>query len=119
MNINITTVKKQCTSSNALNNYVQGILINFQRNIIAASKNGQTGISCPVPANFTIAGMSNKNAQTIIYSRLIKEVEKQGFTCKLSMGASVVTYHISWIFDDDDSSLKDMQKTIAKHVLDK
>ena len=118
MNINISSIKKLSVSSKVINNYIQGILINFQRHIISASKNGLNNVSIPVPANFTVAGMSNKNAQTIIYNKLIKEVEKNGFKVSLKMQNNSVIYNITWVFDEDDSNLKEMRSNIASHVED-
>lgn len=117
MNITAETVQQSCTGTHALDTNVKTILQTVQSHIIESSKNGCTNVIVPVPTNFNIVNMNNKTAQTIIYHRLIKEIEDCGFCVKLIFTKSSVSYHIRWDIKNEESDLNEMRKIIASRVL--
>ena len=117
MNITASQVKQSCTTALLLEQQITTILKTFQAEITESSKNGLTSVQINVPTNFSLGDMNNKTAQTIIYARLIKELEEREFNVKITMSTSSVTYIISWVADSDSSDLNQMRTTIAKHLL--
>lgn len=117
MNITASQVQNACITSQVLEAEIKTILRTFQAEIIEASKNGLTSINIKVPTNFNIANMNNKTAQTIIYDRLIKELEEREFGVKISMSTSSVTYFIDWGVETKSGDLNHMRNKIAKHLI--
>lgn len=118
MNITASQVQKTCATSQILEQQIMTILKTFQSEIIEASKSGLTSININVPTNFSIGNMNNKTAQTIIYDRIIKELEEREFNVKITMSTSSVTYFVRWDVETDSGDLKQMRTTIAQHLLD-
>lgn len=116
MNITAEQIQKSCTGTQLLNQEIKTILKAFQADIIEAGKNGSTNVMIPVPTNFNIASMTNKTVQTIIYHRLIEELEEAGFTVIIKLQKSVFYYNIRWDFKKNSGDLSKMQKVIAEHV---
>ena len=116
MNITAEQIQKSCTGTQLLNQEVKTILKTFQAEIVEAGKNGSTNVMVPVPTNFSIASMSNKTAQTIIYHRLIEDLEEHGFTVLIRSVKTVFYYNIRWDFKKDSGDLSKMQKVIAAHI---
>lgn len=117
MNITASQVQKSCANSQILDQQVKTILKTFQAEIIEASKNGLTSLNIDVPTNFSIGNMNNKTAQTIIYDRLIRELENGEFNVKIMMSTSSVTYCIKWDVETDSGELKQMRDSIASHLI--
>lgn len=117
MNITASQVQKSCATSQILEQQLNTILKTFQSAIMEASKNGLTSVNIDVPTNFSIGNMNNKTAQTIIYERLVRELEDREFNVKLSMSTSSVTYFIRWDVETDSGDLKKMRNTIAQHLI--
>ena len=116
MDITADQIQKSCTGTQLIEQNIKTILKTFQCEIIEAGKNGYTYVVVEVPTNFNIVGISNKNAQTIIYHRLITECENLGFNIKLSMSAACVSYCIRWDIKQDSSNLNEMRHIIASHI---
>jgi hypothetical protein len=116
MNITAGQVQKSCTGAQVLEQQIKTISKTFQSEIIEASKNGSTSVIVAVPTNFNIVNMNNKTAQTIIYHRLIEELEDNGFHVKISMNTSSVSYCIRWDLEKDSGDMKKMRDTIASHL---
>lgn len=117
MNITADQVQRSCTGTQILEQQIKTILKTLQSEIIDASKNGATNVIVAVPTNFNIAHMSNRIAQTIIYHRLIEELEDNGFNVRLSMENSSVTYCIRWDIQKNHKDLANMRNIIAAHIV--
>jgi uncharacterized membrane-anchored protein len=119
MNISADQVQKSCVGTQIIEQEINTIFKTFQSEILEASKNGCTRVVVEVPTNFNIVGMSNQTAQTVIYHRLIKECEDKGFSVKLSLDSSAVTYCIQWNINKNSKDLTHMRDVIATHVVGK
>jgi hypothetical protein len=119
MNITADEVKRNCSSNQLLDIETNKLLKAIQSEILESSKNGLTQVVVPIPTNFSVPNVSNQTAQTIIYHRLIKEIEKNGFRVRLSMGEGTVTYCIEWDTKKDSKDLKNMRELIASRMIPK
>ena len=117
MNITAEHVQKTCASSQIIEGEIKTILKTFQSEILEASKNGATNVIVAVPTNFNIANMSNKMAQTIIYHRLIGELEEKGFVISIALDDASTTYCVKWDVRNDADNLEDMRSTIASRIV--
>lgn len=119
MNITAEQIHRVCTGTQILDQQIKTILKTMQSEILEASKNGHTNVIVSVPTNFNIVGITNQTAQTIIYHRLIEELEENGFNVKISMDNSAVTYCVRWDIKQDSGDLQEMRNIIALHVVNK
>lgn len=117
MNITADQIQQTCSSTQLIEHEIKTILKTMQSEIIEAGKNGSTSVVVSVPTNFNIVNMSNQTAQTIVYHRLIEDLEENGFNVKLAMEDSYVTYCIRWDIQKDDKDLKNMRNIIASHLV--
>lgn len=117
MNITADQVQRSCSGTQIIEQEIRTLLKTMQSEIIEESKNGSTSVVVSVPTNFSIVNMSNQTAQTIIYHRLIEEIEEKGFNVKISMDDSAVTYCIRWDIKKDHKDLKNMRNVIAAHIV--
>ena len=117
MDIYAERIQQTCSGTQIIETEIKTILKTMKSEVIEASKNGSTNVIVSVPTNFNIINMSNQTAQTIIYHRLITELEDKGFNVKISLNDAAVTYCIRWDIQKDDKDLKNMRDTIASHVV--
>ena len=117
MNITAEQIQGSVSRSRIIGSEIKTLLRTIQSEILQSSKNGSTGVSVAIPTNFSIVGMSNQTAQTIIYHGLIEELEDRGFTVKIEMKNSSVKYHIYWHIDDNNTGLKTMRDVIASKIV--
>ena len=116
MDIDIKQVQRLCASSAIIEQQVNILLKTIQSSILEATKEGMTKVSVPIPTNFNTSGISNKNAQIIIYDTLINEIESKGFTVEIIMTDNSVDYLIGWDLEDNNTDLSSMSKNIAQHI---
>ena len=115
MDIDIKQVQKLCTSTTMIEQETNVLLKTIKSSILEASKDGRTRVTVPIPTNFSTTGMSNKATQTIIYHKLIKAIERQGFTVEIEMSTTSDDYTVIWSVDYDNSDMANMRKVIAAH----
>lgn len=118
MDVTASQLQRNCSGSLILKQEIKKILKTFQRQIIEASRNGETRVVVSVPTNFNIISLNNTSAQTIIYHKLIEELESKGFNVKIRMdkGSTSCTYCIRWGISDN-RDLNNMRDVIASHVI--
>jgi aspartyl/asparaginyl-tRNA synthetase len=119
MDISAADLRRKSINSSQIRRTVEDLLKTIRSNILDSDKNGMTYVYVDIPTNFNISGLSNKDAQTIIYSDLIKKIEKQGFVVGLTITDSVVTYCIDWGTQTDTKELKNMRDDIASRLINK
>lgn len=117
MNITAKQVQKSCSGSSMIQSELKALFLTFKSQILDASKNGSTFVNIPVPTNFNIINMDNKEAQTIIYNKLIEELEENGFKVGIYMNDSSVIYKITWSIVSDNNEYSIMRNNIASKII--
>ena len=117
MNITAEKIQQSCAGSRVIEQQMKSILKTFQSEIIEAGKDGSTRVIVAVPTNFDVVNMNNKSAQTIVYHRLIKELENRGFYVQIHMDESTVTYCIRWDIQNNNEDMDAMRNVIASHMV--
>ena len=118
MNITANYIrKKYSTSTEQIDREVNKILLTIESSIIEAGKNGYSNIIASIPTNFNMINISNKISKTIIYNKLIEEIENNGFDILICMDDNMVTFCISWGIQKNQNELTTMREFIAKHIM--
>lgn len=94
------------------------VLRAIQDVITVSGRDGLTACNVPVPVNFSAGALSNSSAQTIIYHKIITELESKGFQVRINMAPDApdnVSFDIRWDVADDSADLEQMHRNIARH----
>ena len=67
--------------------------------------------------NFAIKNMERRDAQLVVYSRIVEEYEDRGFRVNLDLQAKGSFIILRWPSSLDPDEKKRMEKIIAKHVI--
>lgn len=117
LKINAGDLCKHMVNSQIIDNFVSEILGRFENEILTASKEGNTSVNVDVPVNFAAGGISNKNAQIIIYYRLINELEEKDFDVKIqTFSGQRCTFQIKWANDWSDATMEHMMGIVGLHI---
>lgn len=82
---------------------------------------GKNVVAHDLPCNFVMPGLSKKDAQRIVYSAIIRDLEEREFEVGLVLGNNPerTTIYISWVTDLKTDEIEAMNKIIRSHVLTK
>jgi hypothetical protein len=116
MNITAEQTRRLTLHNQIIDSEVKKLLECFEEKIRSVSKKGSTSTVVPVPTTFDVGHMKNSDAQTVIYYKLIKELENKGFDFVLKKGSSTVNYHISWSSKQNEQDLGKMTDVIASYL---
>ena len=119
MNITADAMRQINVKNVLIQSEIKSIIRAFESEILEASKSGAMQVVVGVPTNFNV-NMKNSEAQTIIYHSLIEELEKNGFSVRISLSASAVTFCIKWgNTGKSESELKNMRNIISSKLIGK
>lgn len=78
---------------------------------------GRNVVSHSLPTMFTLPGLDKKNAQRIVYSTIIRSLEKRGFETKLLLETDQTMIYTAWMTDLDVEEVAAMNALIrAKRI---
>ena len=83
----------------ALNRAVSCMIKCINNDIKSLARSNTTFLDHSLMPYFEIPGMSNENAQNIIYGKAIEALEEKGFNVTVRGSGDKVTLHISWDID--------------------
>ena len=114
---NANVVMNRISTRKDIEDYVNDILNTIEDEIFKAAEIHQlTSIKIELPTVFTVAGISNKDAQLQIYYSLIESLEESGYETKIEF-KNRVYIHLSWKKKEDNKSKEFMDKFIKKHAI--
>ena len=116
MNLTADEVREECNVTTILDREVTDLLKAFRSQILDAGRSGHTATVVPVPTNFNVPHMDNKDAQIIIYHRLIEEIEESGFSVRVNLEIPL-TFEVRWDVKKDNSDLTRMKQNIYSHSI--
>ena len=99
-----------------LYSYIRQIAGRINDEIIEAKRSDLTKLHTKMPSIYSIEGLSNKICQTTIWSKLIEELEIQGFEVQLEPDRNECKMHISWLTEQESRKVKKMLNIIASHT---
>jgi len=82
---------------------------------------GKNIVSHELPCNFVMPGLSKKDAQRIVYSAIIRDLEQNEFEVGLVLGdkPEKSTIYVSWVTDLKTNEIDVMNRVIRSHLLSK
>lgn len=83
----------------------------------STSKWGTNTIKYVISNAFNFQGLERVEAEKIIYSKIIRELEKKQFKVKILTGHKMCTLYISWETGIDQVNMEELDRYLAKHMI--
>lgn len=118
MNITADRLRSQTSSTQFIDKYVKDILSAIQDRILDANRNSRTCILFGAPVNFDVPDMDNTDASVMIYYKVIRHLEKNGFDVKCEMTKSETRFIINWLSHKKNNNIDHMLNYIINKRVD-
>jgi hypothetical protein len=76
---------------------------------------GRNVISHELPTVFIMSSIDRKDAQRLIYSAILKNLEKRGFEARILLEDNKTVLYIAWIGEHSKEDFDEMNNTIIQH----
>jgi hypothetical protein len=116
MSLRADTLKSNEAQKRAINVEVRQILEHIDDKLKIEREDGTHGISVTVPIMFSIPYMSNKNAQRIIYYKILKSLLDRGFEVKIKLEEKKSTFLITWVSAEELAEIEEQNALLAQHM---
>lgn len=77
---------------------------------------GRNVVSIDLSTEFGIPGMSMKDQQLFVYSKLISHLKDSGFEVCIELNQTGTTLHVAFTINFNDEQVKAMYGVIKKHI---
>jgi hypothetical protein len=78
---------------------------------------GRNVLTCSLPVDFSILGLTKKDAQRIMYSSILRNLDKRGFETRIILEDHATTLFIAWKTDLDTAEIEAMNSVIRNKRL--
>ena len=98
---------------------VNSILGHIDESIKNAHDQDKNHVVVSVPITFAIPYMSNKNAQRIVYFKILESLLNRNYDVKISLETDKTCFIIKWISDEEEKDIHIQNLLLAKHTIKK
>ena len=74
-------------------------------------------IAVTLPITFSIPYMSNKNAQRMVYYKVLESLLSRGYIVDIHMASDKTVYYIKWLSEEEEKEADLQNAILAKHTL--
>jgi len=115
--ITVSRLSKSILKAKELENIIKEHLFIIDEKILKSNKTwGKNVITHELPITFNILGTDNKiDLQRLIYSSILKNLEKRGFATKILLDANKTILYIIWICEYTPEELMSMDDIIKRN----
>ena len=78
---------------------------------------GKNKIEHNLPININISGLEKKNAQRIIYSTILRSLEKRGFNTNLILEDNKTVLIVKWKTDFSNKEIEAMNELLKSRII--
>ena len=114
--IDAKILKKSSEQREVLKKETNDILRTLSDDIMKAKQSYQNNVMTTMPITFTIPGLSNKDAQRIIWNSVLKELNEKNYRVRLNPTKNKCWIKIIWISKEEEEIIKEQMNFIASHV---
>lgn len=115
MSLRAELLKTNPNKLKAVMKEVTSILARVDDEIKNAYDRDESQVHVSVPITFAVPYMSNKNAQRIVYYKILESLLDRGFQVKILMSQDQTVYMIKWLTDDEEKDVEQQNTLLAKH----
>ena len=117
--ITVSKLSKSLLKAKELDNVVKEQLFIIDDKLLKSLKKwGRNVITHELPTIFNLIGADRKDIQRLIYSSILKHLEKRGFQTRLLLQSDSAILYIAWDCEYTQEELNDMDLTIKKNIID-
>lgn len=111
--ITATKLSKLSVKVKELENIIKEHLYIIDEKMLKSDKCwGRNVIAHELPTIFVIPGIERKDAQRMVYSAVLKNLQKRGFEAKILIDATKTIIYISWICEYSQEEINGMDAII-------
>lgn len=115
MSIKASQLSKSRTTSKELDNLVKEQLLIIDGKLQSSGRSwGRNIIQHDLPIMINLPGLDKKDAQLIMYSAIIKSLERRGFEVRIMLEAKRTTLYIAWLTDLDVEEVEAMSAVLRQ-----
>lgn len=116
MNITAGTLQKKANTGQ-VREEIDNILKTLEGVILTAHEQRASNVVHELPTNFAISNMTLQDAQRVIYSNVIEELEKRQFKVKIKLNPTSTFITVGWVSMYDRQEMERMSSVIAAHLV--
>jgi hypothetical protein len=119
MALKASALKSNEAQKKAISREVSLILARLDDELKVAHEQGKSKASVSIPITFAIPYMSNKDAQRIVYYRVLTSLIDREFNVKISLEEDASIFLVSWLTDEEQEDVNIQHALLAKHTLNR
>lgn len=114
--IDAEILKRSSEQKEFLKKTINDILRSLMDDIQKAKHTYKNSVDTTLPITFTTPGLSNKDSQRIIWSSVIRALNKANYRVKLKPTTEKCKIRIIWVSEEEESIIRAQLDLIASHV---
>ena len=114
MSLKASSFKNNDAQNKSIAKEVLHILNRMDDELKTAHESGKHEVRINVPINFSVPFMKNKDAQRIVYYKILESLIKRGFIASLNLTKNISIIHITWLSDGEKLEIKIQNDLLAK-----
>ncbi len=119
MSLRADLLKTNVNKMKAVMKEVNSILGHIDESIKNAYDQDCNKVIVSVPITFSIAYMSNKNAQRIVYFKILESLISRNYDVKIFLDKDKTCFIIKWVSDEEERDIQLQNVLLAKHTITK
>lgn len=116
MSIKADSLKSNESQKKAIQKELNAILGHIDDQLKVAHDQGKHAVSESLPITFSIPYMRNKDAQRIIYYKVLTSLLERGFNAEFEAKKDVTVFYITWLSKEELDEIEVQNCVLAKHT---
>ena len=116
MSLKASALKSNDAQKKSIGREVTSILTTIDDELKNAHDQGKHSIIVRAPITFSIPYMNNKDAQRMIYYKILTSLIEREFTVELELQKDISMFHITWLNEEELNELELQNALLAKYT---
>ena len=117
MSLKASALKKNESQNKTITKETTSILRQIDDELKVAHESGKHGCSIAVPINFSVPFMKNRDAQRVVYYKILSSLIERKFNPKIELRKNSTVFHVSWLSDEEQEEINLQNLLLAKHTI--
>ena len=117
MSLRADLLKTNAAKLKSIMKEVNNVLGLIDENIKNAYDQDLSKVVVSVPLLFSIPNMSNKNAQRVVYYKILESLINRNYDVKICLEKDRTSFIIKWISDEEEKEKQLQNLLLAKHTI--
>lgn len=117
MSLKANALKSNDSQQKTLAREATLILGHIDDELKLAHDQGKHKVSVSVPITFSIPYMANKDAQRIIYYKVLNSLLERDFYVTIQLEDNATIFHVKWLSDEEEKDIDLQHSILAKYTV--